>query len=132
MHIPAQPQLHGDTRWLAGSTAASATQATIGGITSEAEELELENLNDWVEKQGLPRGQVSFDHADPETGASMAIFDLAWPDGLQRGLTEPIAVLLNEPAEVLAVASAAGFRCFTTAGDFRAHVESDILRLEAT
>ena len=123
--------LHGDTRWLAGSTAASATQAAIGGITSEAEELELENLNDWVEKQGLPRGQVSFDHADPETGASKAIFDLAWPDGLQPGLTEPVAVLLNEPAEVLAVASAAGFRCFTTAADLRAHVESKILRLEA-
>ena len=123
--------LHGDTRLLAGSTAASATQAAIGGITSEAEELELENLNDWVEKQGLPRGQVSFDHADPETGASKAIFDLAWPDGLQRGLTDPVVVLLNEPAEVLAVASAAGFRCFTTAGEFRAYVESDILRLEA-
>ena len=123
--------LHGDVRWLAGPTATSATPAAIGGITSEAEELEIETLNDWVEKQGLPRGQVSFDHADPETGASKAILDLAWPDGLQPGLTGPVAVLLNEPAEVLAAANAAGFRCFTAAADFRTHVESEILKLEA-
>ena len=123
--------LHGDTRWLAGSATASATQAAIGGITSEAEELEIETLNDWVEEQGLPRGQVAFDHADPETGAPKAIFDLAWLDGLQPGLTGPVAVLLNETAEVLAVANAAGFRCFTAAADFRAYVESEILRLEA-
>ena len=122
--------LHGDVRWLAGPTATSATPAAIGGITSEAEELEIETLNDWVEKQGLPRGQVSFDHADPETGASKAILDLAWPDGLQPGLTGPVAVLLNEPAEVLAAANAAGFRCFTAAADFRTHVESEILKLE--
>ena len=122
--------LHGDVRWLAGPTATSATPAAIGGIISEAEELEIETLNDWVEKQGLPRGQVSFDHADPETGASKAILDLAWPDGLQPGLTGPVAVLLNEPAEVLAAANAAGFRCFTAAADFRTHVESEILKLE--
>ena len=125
--------LHGDTQWLAGSSAAPAeTLVTgIGGIASEFEEQELEALNAWVQEQGLPGGQMSFDYADPETGAQKAVFDLVWNDGLQPGLTEPVAVLLNETSEVLALASAAGFRVFTTTADFRAYVENDILNLEA-
>lgn len=125
--------LHGDTRWLAGapSTLDDAIPATVGGITSEAEEQELEALNAWVEEHGLPRGEMSFDYADPETGDQKAVFDLAWPEGLQHGLTSPVAVLLNETAEVLALASGGGFRCFTTAAGFRAHVVAEILRPEA-
>lgn len=71
--------LHGDTQWLAGGTTppAATTSGPIGGITSEAEEQELETLNQWVEDQGLPRGLVAFDYADPETGAQKAVFDLA-------------------------------------------------------
>ncbi len=125
--------LHGDTQWLSETTPALAAseQAPIGGIVSDTEEFELETLNDWVEKHGLPRGQMAFDHADPETGAQKAVFDLAWPDGLQPGLTVPVVVLLNETADVLALATAAGFRCFTSVVDFRSYVEAEILKLEA-
>ena len=103
----------------------------LGGITSEVEEAELESLNDWVESQGLPRGQIGFDYADAATGAQKALFDLAWPEGLQAGLSAPVTVLLNESADVLALASGAGFRCFTSPADFRAYVETEILHLEA-
>ena len=74
--------LHGETHWLSTSTPAPVTAepAPIGGITSEVEELELETLNDWVEAQGLPRGQVAFDYADSESGMQKAVFDLAWPE----------------------------------------------------
>ena len=125
--------LHGDSHWLSGATPALAEPAPepIGGISSETEELELEALNDWVEELGLPRGQVAFDHANPVTGEQRAVFDLVWPEGLQSRLTEPVAVLLYETADVLSLASSAGFRCFTTAADFRAYVETEILRQEA-
>ena len=124
--------LHGDAQWLTSSvpSVASPAHALIGGITSEAEERELEALNDWVEERGLPRGQVAFDYADPETGAQKAIFDLVWPDGLQPELTGPVAVMLNETAEVLSLASAAGFRFFTATADFKAYIRSEILKLE--
>ena len=59
------------------------------------------------------------------------MFDLAWPDGLQPGLTGPVAVLLNETAEVLAIASSAGYRCFSSSAAFRTYVEGEILRGEA-
>ena len=125
--------LHGDSGWLsaAGPEVGEPALTPLGGITSEAEEQELEALNDWIAARRLPRGELAFDHADPATGAQMAVFDLAWPDGLQPGLTGPVAVLLNETAEVLAIASAAGYRCFTSRAAFRTYVDGEILRGEA-
>ena len=125
--------LHGDSRWLsaAGTQIGEPTPTLPGGIDSEAEEAELETLNDWLAVRDLPRGHLAFDHADPATGAQTAVFDLAWPDGLQPGLTGPVAVLLNETAEVLAIASAAGYRCFTSGAAFRTYVEGEIFRGEA-
>ncbi len=125
--------LHGDSRWLstAGTQIEEPAPTVPGGIDSEAEETELQTLNDWLSARDLPRGHLAFDHADPETGAQTAVFDLAWPDGLQPGLTGPVAVLLNETAEVLAIASAAGYRCFTSGAAFRTYVESEILRAAA-
>ncbi len=122
--------LHGDTRWLQAATAPPepALPVTVpGGITSEDEERELEELNDWVEAQGLPRGRMSFDFTDPATGEQRAVFDLAWPDGLQEELSQPVAVLFDEEAPTLAIAAAAGFRCFTRKGDFLEYVASEIL-----
>lgn len=125
--------LHGDTKWLSAgaSPVTSTTPELVGGVTSEMEEQELEALNDWVEGHGLPRGQISYGYSNAETGAQEAIFDLAWPDGLQPGLTAPVTVLLDEASEVLSLASAAGFRCFTSVAEFRAYAENEILRLEA-
>ena len=72
--------LHGDTRWLAG---AARPALVPGGITNDDEEAELEALNEWVEAQGLPRGQMAFDYTDPDTNEQLAVFDLAWPNGVQ-------------------------------------------------
>lgn len=120
--------LHGDVRWLAW--AAKPTEASVvlvGGITSEAEEEELEILNDWMEAQGLPRGVLAFDFADEVSGEQKAVFDLAWPNGIQEELSQPVVVLLNENSETLALASRAGFRCFTAGQEFKDYVEKDIL-----
>lgn len=103
----------------------------LGGISSEAEEAELEALNDWVAEHGLPRGQIAYDFADAESGEQKAVFDLAWPEGLQKELSEPVAVLLSEEAETVAIASQAGFRCFTEPSRFRSYVKKTILAEEA-
>lgn len=120
--------LHGDNRWLAGPTATvPAVTMGTGLYTSEAEEEQLEAINDWMEEQGLPRGVLAFDFADAATGDQKAIFDLAWPNGIQEELSQPVAVLLNESNETLAIASQAGFRFFTRIEDFRRYVEDEIL-----
>jgi hypothetical protein len=125
--------LHDDSRWLqALSTADSrATPVTptevVGSIVSEEEEQELETLNGWVEEQSLPRGILAFDFADAETGEQKAVFDLAWPNGIQQELSQPVAVLLNEDTEVVVLANSAGYRCFTAPTDFRQYVENEVL-----
>ena len=125
--------LHGEASWLVDAAPISHTpmQVPVGGIESEAEEQELEALNAWVRSLGMPQGQVSYDYADPVTGEQKAVFDLVWTSGLQPGLSEPVAVLLNEGSDVLSLAGSAGFRFFTTTDDFRAYVESEILKVEA-
>ncbi|MCF6227425.1 MAG: DUF262 domain-containing protein [Planctomycetes bacterium] len=120
--------LHGDNRWLEGTAHAVPDVPTpIGGISSSEEEAELVALNQWIEEQGLPRGELSFDFSDEETGVQKAVFDLAWPNGVQEELSKPVAVLLNEGAEVIAIAGQAGFSCFTTADGFKEYVKKEIL-----
>jgi hypothetical protein len=123
--------LHGDNRWLTGPTAVVYPDVAVrGGITSEEEEEQLEALNDWMESQNLARGLMAHDFADA-TGKQVAVFDLAWPVGIQQELSQPVAVLLNEPADTISLANQAGFRCFTTTEDFRHYVNTEILAGEA-
>ncbi len=119
--------LHGDDRWLSGSSAVAPAVTIVGGISSEEEEAELEELNDWMEDQNLPRGVVGYDFADSDTGEQKAVFDLAWPNGIQEELSQPVVVLLNEGSETMAIASQAGYRCFAAIADFKRYVESEIL-----
>ena len=123
--------LHGDTQWLEGATGAVPAGVGVGGgITSEEEDQQLEALNDWMELRGLPRGLLAYDFADAATGAQRAVFDLAWPSGIQEELSQPVAVLLNESTETIGIASQAGYRCFTDTDEFRRYVDSEILAEE--
>ena len=124
--------LHGDTQWLAQiASPPSSAVVVVGGISSEEEEAELENLNDWVFAQGLKKGSMALDYANPQTGVQIAVFDLAWPTGLQEGLSEPVAVLLNEEAATITLASQAGYKCFTNTTSFRAYVKNEVCRESA-
>ncbi len=75
----------------------------------------------------MPRGVIGYDIVDPQTGDQRAVFDLAWPNGLQEELSQPVAVLLNEEAAVISLASGAGFRCFVDTGSFKEYVEKNVL-----
>ncbi len=127
--------LPGDERWSdsqsrpVSPTLPQPPGDVIGTISSEEEEQALIDLNDWVEAQGLARGQMEFVFTNEETGVQEAVFDLAWPDGLQFELSQSVAVLLNEPAEVTALAGRAGYRFFTEIEAFKYYVEAEILGL---
>lgn len=98
-----------------------------GGVESEEEERALMELNDWVVSQGLPGGRFLCEIEDPDTAEPIAILDLAWPDGLQEGLSKPVAVLIDEGRETLTAANRAGYRYFQSVEDFREHVLRDVL-----
>ncbi len=117
--------LHGDERWLEGDAVKVQPQYSAG-IETDAEEQELQQVNAWVQAKGLAPGVLAFEYADP-AGMPRAVFDLAWPQGLQAELTQPVVLLLNEPMETIAIASGAGYRCFTSREAFQQYVLSEIL-----
>jgi len=121
--------LHGDTQWL--GTAAPVTEQTKpaapGGISDGDEEFELDAVNQWMQEHDLPAGELLHEYADPDSGAQLAVFDLAWPHGIQEELSQPVVLLLNEPTEVLAVANKAGYRCFDSVAEFKDYVSREIL-----
>ncbi len=120
--------LNGDERWLTGTTESAPVQkATILGNVSDSEEAELQELNDWLEERNLPPGQIAFDLADSETDAQLAVFDIAWPDGLQPGFSEPVTLLLNADSSLQSLANEAGYKCFTNLSKFKNYVTSQIL-----
>ena len=128
LNLRMEDLLHGDTRWLASAAAVAPVPTGVpGGIASEEEEAQLESLNEWMEAAGFPRGVVAYDFSDPQSGEQKAVFDLVWPNGIQEELSQPVAVLLNEERQTLALASQAGFRCFTGIDGFKRYVTVEIL-----
>ena len=101
-----------------------------GGISDEEEEELLLRTNLWVLEQGLPEGELLYELADEETGEVLALLDLAWPEGIQTGLSDPVALLIDEGRETLEAASEQGFRCFTDLETFKDYVIQEILALE--
>lgn len=52
-----------------------------------------------------------------DTGDTIAIIDLAWPQGIQSGLSTPVALLLNESAETQEIVSGGGYRYYTSVAE---------------
>lgn len=121
--------LHGDDKWLQIAAPVATTAPVIGGFASEAEEAELLKLRDWATSLGLAAGTIGYEVVDVETGEQRAVLDLAWPDGVRQELTEPVAVLIDESADVLAMANTAGFRCFTSSIAFQHYIKSEVMGL---
>ncbi len=107
-----------------------ATGYIPGSIDSDEEEARLIRCRNWVSSKGLPEGLMEFELTDVD-GNQLAFLDLAWPDGLQPGLTQPVAVLIDESNEVTDAASNAGYRCFSSPRSFRRYVRQEILGEEA-
>ena len=115
--------LHADAHLMeAAESARLAENSLLGGISTDEEEAALMALSGWMTEQGLPGGDLSWSLVDQGSGEQRALLDLAWPLGVQTGLSAPVAVLLDESAELLSLASASGFQCFTSVGSFKQYV----------
>lgn len=120
--------LHGELHWLDTSAPVSSISATLGGgITTEQEELELNELNNWISSLSLPRGTLLYEHYDLIDNELKAVFDLAWPSGLQEEYSQPVAILLNEEEDLVKYALESGFKCFTKIDDFKKYVSLEII-----
>ena len=98
-----------------------------GGLASQDEENLLIDYNLWVVNQGLPEGEFSYEIIDTATGELKAVIDLAWANGLQEGLSQPVALLIDEETQTEEAVNRAGFRFFTDFEEFKEYVKSDVL-----
>lgn len=94
---------------------------------ASADEKALQACNQWVTEQQLPAGEPTYNLTEGESGGAI-VFDLAWPDGLQPGYSQPVALLIDKNSETEA-ASHAGFRFFTDVDRFKTYVRQEILAL---
>lgn len=99
----------------------------FGGPQSEDEEQLLLDTNVWVIEQGLPEGEFNYELVDEVAGELLATLDLAWPDGLQAGYSQPVALLIDEDQETEQMASQAGFRFYTNVESLKQYVRDQIL-----
>ncbi|MCC6484742.1 MAG: DUF262 domain-containing protein [Armatimonadetes bacterium] len=105
-------------------------KSVAGPPVVEDEERVIFDCVEWVANQGLPEGELLYELTDPQTGRQLAVLDLAWPDGLQKGLSKPVALLINEAPETEDAANKAGFHYFTNVEEFKNYVRREILAVE--
>jgi len=96
-------------------------------IADDEEERILLDINDWMENKKLPTGILGYEIADTLMGEEFVMFDLAWPEGVQSELSEPVAVLIDEDKDVLTVAGRNGYRFFTDPNSFKQYINEEIL-----
>lgn len=105
------------------------TQADITVTAEEEEELIL-SASIWMEDQGLNQGIMNYELVD-ENNNMLAVVDLAWPDGIQTGLSEPVALLINEPSTMHTLMNEQGYRYFTDIESFKIYV-TNVFVLDST
>ena len=101
-----------------------------GGVVSDEEQQQLEDVNRQLVAMGLSEGELRYELIDELTEQPVAMIDLAWPDGLQVGLSQPVALLIDEDAAVETLVSQAGFRIYTDADSLMHYVSQDVLALD--
>ena len=116
---------------LEGSAEESAIQDYINRSVSDDKTIANTKSDDdvimgictWMEERGLNSGEMFYDLSD-DAGTQIATVDLAWPEGIQSGLSEPVALLLGASTDVLQAVNRAGYRYFTHADTFKQYVEA--------
>ena len=94
------------------------------GVSEEtSEEDMIMEISLWMEEKGLNPGEIYYDLSN-DAGTQLATIDIAWPDGIQSGLSEPVALLLGEPVEIHQIVNNAGYRYFTDIDTFKKYIEA--------
>ncbi|MGC8906659.1 MAG: GmrSD restriction endonuclease domain-containing protein [Desulfomonilaceae bacterium] len=95
-------------------------------VADEEEEMLLQCAI-WLEQQGLPAAEIQYELCD-ESGNVLAVLDLAWPEGMQPGLSKPVALILDDDKEPDKVLNQRGFLYFKSVEDLKKYVEGEILK----
>lgn len=98
-----------------------------GTITNENEDTDerILELSYWMEEKGFPGGEINYELKINDNDS--IIIDLAWPDGIQRNLTEPVAIMLDEEKNNKNIVNLNKYRVFDDIKLFKDYVISNYL-----
>jgi hypothetical protein len=85
------------------------------------------DVNNWMKNKGLLEGVVNFELTD-ENGNVLMIIDIAWPQGIQSELSEPLALLIDEDDANQETVNRAGYKYFTSPEKFKSYIETHHLQ----
>lgn len=82
-------------------------------------------LQTWMVERGFERGEEDCNLLDEE-GWCIEALDLGWPNGIGRGLNEPVAVqFYHTTPELLALAKEREYRVFESVEEFKEFIEKN-------
>ena len=105
---------------LISSTVTTTTTSVAPVVVDDADE-EILAVEAWIKERSLKTGTRNHEIVDADSGEVWHI-DLAWPNGIQEGLTPPLALLLNPDGNLQAAVSKAGYQFFVDIDEFKRYV----------
>jgi len=85
------------------------------------------DVGQWMRDKGLPEGLANFELID-EKGNVLMIIDIAWPQGIQSELSEPLALLKNESDSNYGIVNRYGYKYFTNLEEFKSYIEAHYIQ----
>lgn len=121
---PSPPATAATTTGAEAFGAEAATAAIPGGtVAGDEEDGEIDAVCRLAQRHGIAAPETHHEISDAETGEALAIADVAWPQGIQPGLTEPVALLLDPDMRTEERLGELGYRFFTTTRKLVWHLE---------
>lgn len=118
-----EPLGSGQVTSSAAPPAVFSTTAPPIAASADSDDEELLKLGIAVEQQGYPGPEISWELAGSNQPPLTA--DLAWPAGVQQGLSVPLALVRDDSAAQQAF-QAAGFRVCLSVADLQAYLQKEI------
>lgn len=106
---------------LGGEAVAEIVRSPV--VVEDDDDDPLVELSDWCAELGLSRPEIAEPVVDQETGEPLVYPDAHWPEGMQQGMSEQVALLIESDNESEERLGELGYRFFTTTGSLRHYVE---------
>lgn len=107
----------------APATVNYSTAPPAAAVSAPAADPNIQTLLDWLKSKGLPSPELDFEVCNP-SGEVLTVVDLAWPDGVQKGYSQPVALVLQGDQSQIRILNDAGYRFYTSIEDLRAYLET--------
>lgn len=89
----------------------------------DEEEQQILDFLLWLEERNLPLGEISYELTN-DNGELLAMMEVSWPKGLQEGLSDPVALMMNGMAEEYKSANDYGFKYFTNIESLKSYISN--------